>query len=212
MLDEANQATTVVVVQEDTSEVRIPCDNFVLAGGLWTPMVDKTLSPSSSIQIVSATEAGDWIVIQSQHPVVRKSVAFGGLNDIVGEKLKFASRNDGTIWTWGAKDQNGTQPPLCSRSPPDAAKFADLTHRAYRILCVNNAEGPDAFKELEFIVLGRAFRPVTLSGCPMMTVDEPDKLSHRDCLHVDGRRGNVFLCCRHGSWGLTLGQGTAWES
>ena len=117
-LDEGNRATTVTVIREDSSSVRIPCDNFVLAGGPWTPMIYKTLFPSSPIHIDSATEAGDWIVFRNQHPVTNKSVAFVGLNDIVGEKLEFAGRNDGTIWVCGAKDHKGALPPLGSKGPP----------------------------------------------------------------------------------------------
>jgi len=207
-LDEGNRATAVVVAQEDSGEARIPCNTFVLAGGPWTPVVYKTLFPSSSIQIDSATEAGDWIVFRNQNPVVRKSMAFVGLNDIVGEKLEFAGRNDGTIWACGTKDQKGALPPLGARGSPDPTRIANLTSRAYHFLRVHNADDPDTFKELEIIALGRAFRPVTLSGRPMMAMVEPDKLSHHNGLHADGGRGNVFLCWGHGSWGLTLGPGT----
>jgi len=129
-LDEGNRATAVTVVQEDSSKIKIPCDNFVLAGGPWTPAVYKTLFPSSSIRIDSATEAGDWIVFRNQNPVAKSSVAFVGLNDIVEEKLEFAGRNDGTIWVCGAKDHTGTLPSLGSRGLPDAAMIAELTGRA----------------------------------------------------------------------------------
>ncbi|KAI4689369.1 uncharacterized protein J4E88_002721 [Alternaria novae-zelandiae] len=207
-LDERNRATAVIVIREDSSSVRIPCDNFVLAGGPWTPMIYKTLFPSSPIHIDSATEAGDWIVFRNQNPVAKNSVAFVGLNDIVGEKLEFAGRNDGTIWVCGAKDLKGTLPPLGSRGLPDAARIAELTGHAYRFLRVHNAGDPDAFEELEVVALGRAFRPVTLSGRPMMALVEPDKLSRHNGHHPDERRGNVFLCWGHGSWGLTLGPGT----
>ena len=135
-------------------------------------------------------------------------MAFVGLNDIVGEKLEFAGRNDGTIWVCGAKDLKGTLPPLGSRGLPDAARIAELTGRAYRFLCVHNAGDPDAFRELEIVALGRAFRPITRSGRPMMARVEADKLSHHSGLLTDGRGGNVFLCWGHGSWGLTLGPGT----
>jgi len=207
-LDEGNRATTVTVIREDSSSVRIPCDNFVLAGGPWTPMIYKTLFPSSPIHIDSATEAGDWIVFRNQNPVAKNSVAFVGLNDIVGEKLEFAGRNDGTIWVCGAKDHTGMLPSLGSRCLPDAARIAELTGRAYRFLRVHNADDSDALEELEVVALGRAFRPVTLSGRPMMALVESDKLSHHSGLHADGRGGNVFLCWGHGSWGLTLGPGT----
>ena len=207
-LDEGNRATAVTVVQEDSSKVKIPCDNFVLAGGPWTPAVYKTLFPSSSIRIDSATEAGDWIVFRNQNPVAKSSVAFVGLNDIVEEKLEFAGRNDGTIWVCGAKDHTGTLPSLGSRGLPDAAMIAELTGRAYRFLRVHNADDPDAFRELEVVALGRAFRPVTRSGRPMMAMVEPDKLSHHNGIYAEKRRGNVFLCWGHGSWGLTLGPGT----
>ena len=206
-LNQGNPATAVIVVREDSSSVRIHCDNFVLAGGPWTPAVYKTLFPSS-IQIDSATETGDWIILRNQDPVAKNSVAFVAFNDLVGEKLEFAGRNDGTIWVCGAKDHKGTLPPLGSTGLPDVARIAELTGRAYRFLRIHNAGDPDAFKELEFVALGRAFRPVTLSGRPMMAMVEPDKLSHHSGLHAEGRRGNVFLCWGHGSWGLTLGPGT----
>ena len=122
--------------------------------------------------------------------------------------VEFAGRNDGTIWVCGAKDHTGTLPPLGSRGLPDAAKIAELTDHAYRFLRIHNAGDPDAFNGLEVVALGRAFRPVTLSGRPMMAMVEPDALSYHSGLHADGRGGNVFLCWGHGSWGLTLGPGT----
>jgi len=207
-LDERNRATAVTVIREDSSPVKIQCDNFVLAGGPWTPTVYKTLFPTSSIQINSVTEAGDWIIFRNQNPVAKKSVAFVGLNDIVGEKLEFAGRNDGTVWVCGAKDLKGTLPALGSRGLPDAARIAELTGRAYRFLRLHSADYADAFKELEVVALGRAFRPVTLSGRPMMGMVEPDRLSHHNGFRADERGGNVFLCWVHGSWGLTLGPGT----
>ena len=42
----------------------------------------------------------------------------------------------------------------------------------------------------------------------MMAMVEPDKLSHHNGIYAEKRRGNVFLCWGHGSWGLTLGPGT----
>src|SRR4051812_12861546 len=119
-----------------------------------------------------------------------------GLDDIIGEKLEFAGRSDGTIWVCGRRNHTGSLMPLGKSAQADAKMIAELTGRAYRFLTVHNPESPINFEELEVIGLGRAFRPATPSGRPIMSMVARSQLSvATTCNNIPG---NVFLCWGHG--------------
>ena len=84
--------------------------------------------------------------------------------------------------------------------------IAELAGHSYRFLKVRIMESPATFEELGVVDLGRAYRPATPSGRPVISVVVRYQLV--DDVAFDYLPSNVFLCWGHGSYGLTLGPGT----
>ncbi|KAF1963706.1 nucleotide-binding domain-containing protein [Byssothecium circinans] len=208
-LDEQNRVTSISGFREDKSEFICPCEDFILAGGPWTPSIFRTLFPFSPVHPELIIDAGDWILFQNPiaNDIKDTSTAFVSLDDIVGEKLEFAGRPDGTIWVCGRSNFKDNLNAVGTSASADPKMISELTGRAYRFLKVRDTGSPATFKELKVISAGRAFRPATPSGLPTMAVLPPHQLNaDREAKGVD-TRGNVFLCWGHGSYGLTLGPG-----
>ncbi|KAF2839980.1 hypothetical protein M501DRAFT_1016065 [Patellaria atrata CBS 101060] len=141
-------------------------------------------------------DAGDWIISRNPHPSSDKSISFVGLNDIIGERLEFVGRDDGTIWVCRKRVSTGALPALGQVGSVDAKMIAKLTGHGYRSIRLPLGDHPDCLQELQVVSLGRAFRPSTGTGRPMM--DEV-----KSCLLIEavntnkletGETGNVFVC------------------
>ncbi len=86
---------------------------------------------------------------------------------------------------------------------PDQAVIAKLTEYAYKFL----EREPGSGHALEVVREGKAFRPVSCRTLPFITGVPPSKLSGQWDPELDETNFSVFLCCGHGSYGVTLGMG-----
>ncbi|KAF2658916.1 FAD dependent oxidoreductase [Lophiostoma macrostomum CBS 122681] len=192
----------VTVSSLDKPDKAIACTSLILACGPWTPSVYATLFPNSALRFDQVLEAGDWLLLRNPHPVAGESTIFVGLNEFVGSKLEFAGRDDGTIWICGRKIVTSSsslpEPGKCAKADTDMA--SELIGRCSEFLGRDDlrAEKKTASVGLEIVETGRAFRPTSRSGLPLIAKVKPMALS-------ESRKGNVFVNWGHGSYGLTLG-------
>ena len=162
----------------------------------------QRLFPSSAITLKATLNAGDWIIFRKPFPTTRKTIAFIALDDIVGEKLEFVGRDDGTIWLIGRKDYNASLPSLGHLAEPNEEMIKELIGRA----------------EQSLEKLGRSWRLWVKDGLfglrliiPIISKVEAKDISDNKCLlEEDGRELiGAFVSWGHGSYGLTFGIGTS---
>lgn len=168
------------------------------------------LFPTSRIDLQWTTDAGDWILCKNPCPSTQNTTAFVSFANLVGEKLEFAARNDGTIWGCGRRNHNAPLPPPRHGEEPDEALVAELSAHARRWLdwschCTEEHDGM-----VQVVKKGRAFRPATTSALPLMAEMEPWMLTSESKTGNDtgNRSSSLFVCWGHGSYGLTLGMGS----
>ncbi|KPM41810.1 hypothetical protein AK830_g4756 [Neonectria ditissima] len=209
-LSSGNKVQALTCLKEDQTTTRIKCKQLLLACGPWTPTVYQRLFPSSTIRLQWTTNAGDWIICKNPCPTSQDSVAFVSFAGLIGEKFEFAGRNDGTIWACGRRNLTAVLPSPGHSDTPDQQLINELRGRAREWLnwgCNCAEKHTDDFQILS---QGRAFRPATRSGLPVMSEVPPSGLSID--VTEDGRATTsssvVFVCWGHGSWGLTLGMGS----
>ena len=176
----------------------LECDKLVIAAGPWTPATFKMLFPKSSVRFENAICAGDWYVFDNPQASPEESIAAVYFNDIVGHKLEFAGRNDGTIWATGEKSQTGEVPRIGHAPQPDPEYLAKLKRYADVFL-----KGPLGDR---VITQGRSYRPATRSGLPIISGVPASKLSPAE--GCDGADTSVYINSGHGSYGVTLGMGS----
>ena len=200
----------IVCLNEHLIAAPIYCFRLLLACGPWTPIVYRTLFPSSQIDLQASTNSGDWIVCKNPCPTTEKTVAYVSFQAIVGDKMEFAARNDGTIWACGRRNYTAALPQPGQTAKPDEEIIEELLGRAHEWLnrgCCCKEKHPD---KLQLVRKGRAFRPATKSGLPVLseatTLDLTGEIA-RTSQNLNSSSG-VFVCWGHGSYGLTLGMGT----
>lgn len=188
----------------------IDCKQVLLACGPWTPSIYETLFPTSRLRLQWVTDAGDWILCKNPCPSTQNTTAFVSFANLVGEKLEFAARNDGTIWACGRRNHYAPLPPPSYAEEPDEALVVELSAHARRWLdwscrCTEEHGGP-----VQVVKKGRAFRPATKSGLPLMTEVDFLKLNSESKTGSDTGKcsSGLFICWGHGSYGLTLGMGS----
>ncbi len=162
-----------VEIETDLTTFRIDCTKLLLACGPWTPIVHKTLFPFSLIHLQSSVKAGDWIVCKNPCPTTRKTVAFVSLKGLIGEKLEYAGRNNGTIWACGWRNFTASLPPPGQIAKPDEAMIEELIGRARTWLKLKCMCAENHVDELQLVSKGRAFRPETTSGLPVISEVPP---------------------------------------
>lgn len=209
-LSSENDIRAVTCLKKDRGTVRIDCTKLLLACGPWTPTIFKKLFPSSRVQLQLSKNAGDWILFKNPCPTTRQSVAFVSFNGLIGETLEFAGRNDGTIWVCGRKDLAASLPPLGLVAEPDERMIKELNDYARTFLNLNCRCAAKHVDGLRIVGKGRAFRPATESGLPVISEVTPSDLTSVSTYKYQGPRSSstVFVCWGHGSYGLTLGMGT----
>ncbi|KAI0199311.1 hypothetical protein F4808DRAFT_214239 [Astrocystis sublimbata] len=195
------------------------CTQLLLASGAWTPTVFHDLFPSSPIKLQWTTDAGDWACWQNPCPTTQATTAFVTFANIVGDKMEFAGRDDGTIWACGRRNYSAELPSPGRQQDPDEGLVGELSRYAQRWInwqcsCVaaEKHQGNHDFKEAEPIGKGRAFRPATVSGLPVIDQVSPTDLTRNTFGYnsslVHRHASGVFVCWGHGSYGLTLGMGS----
>ncbi|KAI1378989.1 nucleotide-binding domain-containing protein [Hypoxylon crocopeplum] len=193
------------VVPHDDQELRIPCDKLVLAAGPWTPQQLRTIFPDSTLDLRSATLAGDWLLLGNNIPLNQKSIASVFLNNVVKEKLEFSGRNDGTIWVCGRTNSTAILPPLGEEALPDDQLVADLLGYSRQFIRGFDDTG-DHDGTLPIMAKGRSFRPMRQSGLPLISAIPPKQISPSVVSSTE--KSGVFLCYGHGSYGISLGMGS----
>ncbi|KAI1127493.1 nucleotide-binding domain-containing protein [Nemania abortiva] len=158
-----------VTYSKDGTLKKLGCRSLVIAAGPWTPTLYSTLFPSSLIRLESALNAGDWLLFRNPFPVTDQSIAFIALDGIVGEKLEFAGREDGTIWLIGRKDYNTSLPPLGESAKPDPSLVEELTDRAKEYLRRGCRADHQFCETVEIIGTGRGIRPAASSLLPIIS-------------------------------------------
>ncbi|KAI1362625.1 hypothetical protein F5Y08DRAFT_269231 [Xylaria arbuscula] len=215
--DNRIQAVTCVNHRQET--IAIPCVQLLLACGAWTPMVFDSLFPSSPIELQWTTDAGDWACWKNQCPTTQATTAFVSFANIAGSKMEFAGRNDGTIWACGRRNLTARLPPPGHQQEPDDMMINELAGYAQKwinwqcncnsISVENNHENHNS---IQLIDKGRAFRPATPSGLPIIDKVSPLDLTitSTNCNTSLTRESSsgLFVCWGHGSYGLTLGMGS----
>ena len=209
-LSSEDKVQAIVCLNNDLTAAPIYCTKLLLACGPWTPIVYRTLFPSSPIDLQAATNGGDWIVCKNPCPTTEETVAYVSFQAIVGDKMEFAARNDGTIWACGQRNYTAPLPLPGQTAKPDEEIIESLLGRAHEWLntgCSCKEKHPD---KLQLVRKGRAFRPATKSGLPVIsevtTLELTGGIDHTS--QTPNPSSGVFVCWGHGSYGLTLGMGT----
>ncbi|KAI0859126.1 hypothetical protein F4860DRAFT_483965 [Xylaria cubensis] len=213
--DNRVQAVTCVNSHQETKTVS--CTQLLLACGPWTPTVFDTLFPSSPIELQWTTDAGDWACWKNPCPTTQATTAFVSFADMAGEKIEFAGRNDGTIWACGRRNFTANLPPPGDQQEPDEAVIDELAGYARKWInwqcnCNSVENQQNNHNSLELVGKGRAFRPATPSGLPIIDKVSPVDLTANpascNTSLASGVPNGVFVCWGHGSYGLTLGMGS----
>ncbi|KAL8847098.1 MAG: hypothetical protein Q9221_007847 [Calogaya cf. arnoldii] len=192
-----NEVTAIDVVRDNETMSHLKCDKLVVATGPWTPAVFKRLFPGSSVTFEPVISAGEWFVFENPEPH-SSVIAATYFDDIVGEKLEFAGRNDHTIWVTGAKTDNGTVPEVGEVPEPKASSLAKL--KAYSDTFLKQPQGG-----LRIVKQGRSYRPANEKQLPIIAGVPSSKLSTNR--NKDGKP-SVYINAGHGSYGVTLGMGS----
>ena len=101
-------------------------------------------------------------------------------------------------------------PPLGLIAEPDERLIEELSDRARTWLNLKCGCTEKHVDELQLVSKGRAFRPATKSGLPVISEVTPSGLTNTATDTAQGPKSSsaVFVCWGHGSYGLTLGMGT----
>ncbi|KAL8747045.1 MAG: hypothetical protein Q9190_001010 [Brigantiaea leucoxantha] len=198
-----NQSVLLGLKGQDGKVGILQTQKVVIAAGPWTPSVFHSLFPDSSVDLEPTIDAGDWMLLKNPHPSSRQSIAAIYLDDIVGEKLEFAGRNDGTIWVTGRRSFTGAVPPVGSHSEPDKEMIQSLTASSKRFL----EHGSDDISKM-IIKTGRSYRPATKSMLPVFAGLRSRCLSAKSLQKQGPESPIVFINSGHGSYGITLGMGS----
>lgn len=211
------QAVTCSKIDEGSSEqspLRIECGRVLLACGPWTPKVFGTLFPSSPIRLRWVTNAGDWILCKNPCMKTQSTVGFVSFAPLLGEKIEFAARNDGTVWACGRRNIDADLPSPDLLGEPDEKLINELIDHArgwlnWNCTCDLAAETHHTAREFQLVGQGRAFRPATESGLPTISGVSASGLTDANgTADPASNPSGVFVCWGHGSYGLTLGMGS----
>ncbi|OMP83202.1 hypothetical protein BK809_0004583 [Diplodia seriata] len=188
----------------------IPAQHLILAAGPWTASLLATILPLLPIDLGFSPLAGDFLVFQNPHGLTNSSLSAVFLDSIVGHKLEFVGWNDKTIWVCAQANSSAILPEPGSFHKPDPNMISELMAYANRF--INPAHGYHGQKnplELRVVNKGRAFRPSTKSGLPIIAAVPRTKLTHGWRSDAsDDKLSGIFVCSGHGPHGIVLGMGT----
>ena len=200
-LSKTQRILALDVIDDRQNPSVLECSKLVLAAGSWTPNVFTKLFPLSPIEIESSTSAGEWIVFKNPEPFSNRSIAAVFLDEIVGQKLEFAGRNDNTVWATGEKSQIGELPNVGGIPYPNISNLLRLKEKANEFLKHPSRGDP----ELYVLNQGRSYRPTTRTQLPIIAGVPACKLSSDKC---DDSEITVYINFGHGSHGVALGMGS----
>lgn len=116
---------------------KIPRRKLVVAAGPWSQMVFDELFSQARVNLDFTTDAGDRILTRNPHPIDSRTVRAMWMDDIVKEKLEFASRNDGTIWACGRRNATARLPEPGRPAYSDVSVISELLGAAKRFISIN---------------------------------------------------------------------------
>ncbi|MCJ1334527.1 hypothetical protein MMC10_011239 [Thelotrema lepadinum] len=209
-LSQDNEIRSVEVVTNSTRSL-LGCSSLVLAAGPWTPDLYQAMFPYSRIKLEGVPIGGDWILFKNPYPVTEKSNAFVALDGIIGEKLEFTGRDDGTIWLIGRKDNNAALPAPGANASASDVMIEELKGRAERYLRSTPSEmGKGFIKIYPLLSTGRGIRPGRQSLLPIISEVPTAHISNlsSSASSTGSDSSGVFINWGHGSYGLTLGMGS----
>ncbi|KAF5243374.1 hypothetical protein FANTH_8196 [Fusarium anthophilum] len=177
---------------------------LLLASGPWTPTLYKKLFPSAPFHLQRTTNAGDWIIFQYPCLARPESTAFVSFEPLTGKKFEFAGRNDGTIWACGRRNFDAMLPSPDRPDEPDERLIKELRACASKWLNRDCTSLGEHSEDVQVLSKGRAFRPATRSGLPVMSEVKSSDVTADAASFPTG----IFVCWGHGSWDLTLGMGS----
>ncbi|EXJ90474.1 hypothetical protein A1O1_03577 [Capronia coronata CBS 617.96] len=211
----------------ETPSVReIDCKNVVIAAGVWTPRVFKTLFPESGLSVPVQALAGHSITVRSPRytkpfidPLKRK---LGGGDDNwlcysiycpPGPHFSYApeayarlARNgEAEVWLGGLNHNDLPLPELAvdvkKMIDPEAIK--DLRKTTVQLVGLAKKGADLNQDDLETIRESLCFRPVSSTGKPIL-----GKVPEKYLGGVHTGNGGVWIASGHGPWGISLSLGT----
>ncbi|KAG5787673.1 hypothetical protein H9Q69_013257 [Fusarium xylarioides] len=199
-----NGVQAITLRTNGQQKTTVLCRQLLLACGPWTPAVYGRLFPSAPVHLQWTTNAGDWIICKNPCLATPESMAFVSFEPLIGEKFEFAGRDDGTIWVCGRRNFDATLPSPGQSDEPDKELIHGLSGYARKWLNWNRTRHEWHCDDVQILKQGRAFRPATQSGLPVMSEVKFSDITPKDAPLPTG----IFVCWGHGSWGLTLGIGS----
>jgi hypothetical protein len=195
-----NRVQGVTVLDKEGGLTQIDCHQLVLCCGPWAPGTFEAMFPISTIQLQSATDAGDWILFNNPCPTTRASTAFVSFANIAGDKMEFAGRNDDTFWACGQRNFTSVLPPPGCRGTPDDNVIDSLAGYARQWLnwTCECREAHD--HNLQLMTKGRGFRPSTKTRLPAISEVPSSQLASNvgpSETHGNGSGSGVFVCWGH---------------
>ncbi|KAK3938169.1 hypothetical protein QBC46DRAFT_441324 [Diplogelasinospora grovesii] len=164
-----------------------PCQKLILAAGPWTPSQVKTLFPDSTLDLRPSTNAGDWVIFQNPNPMNDKTTAVVFFDDIV---------------------RSWNMPGGTMEDEPNEEVIVALLRYSERFIRRSRDSSEKRAVQLQVKEKGRAFRPFTEPGLPIISAIPARQLVPSSSSRTRSVPSNVFICFGHGSYGVTLGMGS----
>lgn len=228
--DRDTNAISAVKVLNSVSQTEsvIPCTNLVICAGPWTSRVFNSLFPSAKLRLNVSALAGYSLVLRSpRHTLVHEHDTYRGRSHAVftthprdcGFSPEVFSREGAEIYIAGLNSSDIPLPSQAeeSREIMDKQKIQELKAVAVRLmgrLAEGNLEASDDIPnvdDLEVLREGLCFRPVTISGRPVISRISEDLLGigvKSKSPRTGREKGGVFVATGHGPWGISLSLGT----
>lgn len=212
--------------QTKALEQDIECKNIVIAAGVWTPRVFKTLFPRSNLRIPIDPLAGHSITVRSpryKKPFIdpaKRRIGGGDDNWLCysiycppGRHWSYApeayarlARNGQTeVWLGGLNHSDLLVPDLAVdvKKMIDPESIRDLRRTMVQLTGLAK-EGDDVNQDdLETVREALCFRPVSSTGKPLL-----GKVHEKYLGGIRAGEGGVWIASGHGPWGITLCLGT----
>ncbi|KAK5737555.1 hypothetical protein LTR17_006602 [Elasticomyces elasticus] len=204
----SGQAVNAVFVRplggDESSEVEIPCDRLLIAAGLWTAQVFKTLYPSATIDVPIYADTGSYSVLLQPLPGTTSQPEWLSKSVVLHtgpRSTQLMMRQDGLVHA-------ATFPPVTL----DLGNFAGDS----RVTHVGNAlhDLETSLRSMlgmpSLTVLRRAcFNPITWSGLPIMSQVPYSCLSQDSPTPAaDERDSGFYILGGHGYWGIAASLGS----
>lgn len=188
-----------------SADLTVPCTRLVITAGAWSPSVFKQLFPNATISIQITPLAGHSLLIKSprwlkEHEKNGCHAVFA--TDTQGFSPEIFSRAGEEIFLAGLNSSSVPLPNL-----PTDATINPRDIESLKSVAKQMSGMPDQEDDLQILIEGLCFRPVTESGTPIISRIADaclgDGFSTRG-----GGEGGVLVAGGHGPWGISQSIGT----